>query len=434
MPFVPDNAKRSALRLALTTVVVVGVMWLGTRYGLYHLALADDGFSILTACFFLVLLRIRITLRELAAVLAITLAPFLTNTRLLGYPFSWRSAIFLLGLGGFCVLILRVLWSEGESRRLATFALLPLVALHAAGWCIPFFHGWTSRAQPDVLDLYLYSFDASLHVQPSFLFGQLMGRSYAFFAICYVAYLIPGIALALTYAGCLLAHKKKALSAFTAFFIAAPIGFVFYNFFPALGPIYVFKTGFPWYPLTTVQASHLAVKPIPLAGFRNAMPSLHAGWAYLVFWYSSRLSRLERILAAVFLVFTLITTLGTGEHYFIDLLVAVPFAVFILSLTNHLVHRPAKPSFTPLFAGLAMILVWFAALRFGLQFFWKSPVIPWAACLLTLAACFWVGRTLAKEQARGVIDFGGLPFPQRAPESSPVLNAEPETSSATLAR
>jgi len=434
MRFIPDSAIRSVPRSALTAAVVVGVLWFGTRYGLYHLAFADDGLSILTACFFLVLLRIRMTLRDLAVVLAVVLALFLTDTRLLGYPLSWRSAIFLLGLGSFCALTLRALWSQGESRRGATFTLIPLVALHAAGWCIPFFHGWTSRAQPDVLDLYLYSFDASLHVQPSFLFGQLMGRSYAFFAICYVAYLIPGIALSLSYTGCLMACKRTALSAFTAFFIAAPIGFIFYNFFPALGPIYVFKTGFPWYPLTTVQASHLAVKAIPLAGFRNAMPSLHAGWAYLVFWYSSRLSRLERILAAAFLVFTLIATLGTGEHYFIDLLVAVPFVVFILSLTNHLVHRPAKPPLAPLFAALAMILAWFAALRLEFQFFWKSPVVPWAACLLTLAACFWAGRTLANEQARGVIDLGRLPCQQRAPESSTVLNAETETSCATLVR
>ena len=39
-------------------------------------------------------------------------------------------------------------------------------------------------------------------------------------------------------------------------------------------------------------------------------------------------------MAAVVLVFTVFATMGTGEHYFIDLIVAVPYALFILSLTN----------------------------------------------------------------------------------------------------
>jgi len=391
-------------RIALSVAILCGVFWAGAQTGFYRLALTDAGFAIVTSCFFAVLLRTRLSFREVAGVLAIALLLFYVDTRILGYVSSWQSEIFLLGVAGLGVLALRVIWSEGEERRMAVFTLMPMLALHSAGWCMPLFHGWTSKAQPAVLDLYLYSFDASLGVQPSFLIGQLFVRYYPLFIVCLVVYMIPGIALALSYAGCLMKDKKTALSAFIAFFIAAPAGFVLYNFFPALGPIYTFKGIFPWHALTFAQARHLVVKPIVLEGLRNAMPSLHAGWAYLIFWYSRRLSLLERVAAGAILVFTLLATLGTGEHYFIDLVVAVPFTLMILAATNMIVHRAVAPLRMPLFIGLALTLAWFAALRFGLRVFWISPAIPWAACLLTIAACFWMGRGLSDEQARGTIE------------------------------
>jgi hypothetical protein len=61
-------------------------------------------------------------------------------------------------------------------------------------------------------------------------------------------------------------------------------------------------------------------------------------WVLLVWWYSRALSWWERSIAFFFLFFTVLATLGTGEHYLIDLVVAFPFAVFVEALVR---FRPA---------------------------------------------------------------------------------------------
>jgi hypothetical protein len=52
----------------------------------------------------------------------------------------------------------------------------------------------------------------------------------------------------------------------------------------------------------------------------------------LLIWWSLRYSKnWMRVLATVFLALTLLATLGLGEHYPIDLVVALPFAVAAMS-------------------------------------------------------------------------------------------------------
>jgi len=406
-------------RAALSLAVLLGIFWLGTHRGLYRAYFADMTFAIFTSCFFVALLRIRFRLTEVLGAVAFGLVLLLADVRILGYAASWESALSLLGLAALGLLTFRVIWWEGQQRRLAVFTLVPLLLLHSAGWFNFVVHSWTAKAQPAVLDLYLYSFDASMHVQLPFLVGQLFNRCIPFFLVCLIAYLILEVAIALTYAGCLVDDRKTALSAFAAFFIAGPIGVVCYNLFPALGPKYVFQAQFPWHPLTIEQVRHLKVEAVVLPGLRNAMPSLHAGWAYLICWYSRRLSLLERIMAAAILVFTLFATLGTGEHYFIDLVVALPFTVFVISLTTLLVHR-ARASFgMPLLVGLALTLAWFAALHFGLRTFWTNAAIPWAACLLTMAACFWMGARLAAEESKTPVEKS---WPENDVRTSPLAD------------
>jgi hypothetical protein len=84
--------------------------------------------------------------------------------------------------------------------------------------------------------------------------------------------------------------------------------------------------------MTTAQAAHLLREPIAVKGVQNASPSLHMAWVLLAWWYSRGLSVWERGIAMMFVVFTAFATLGTGEHYFIDLVVAYPFSVMMQSL------------------------------------------------------------------------------------------------------
>jgi hypothetical protein len=304
------------------------------------------------------------------------------------------SGVTLLSVASFAILVLHVIWSDGDERRLALYTVLPASLFLMSDWAAGFFLDLTEKAHPSVLDLYLYSFDASLRVQFPFLLGQQFAQHPAFgFASLWVYIALP-IAIALVYLGCLLQRRGDALPAFLALFLTGPIGIVLYNLFPAVGPIHVFNTRFPFDPLSLDQVRRLFIEPVAIPGLRNTMPSLHAAWIYLVFWYARSLSLVEKILAGVLVFLTLCATLGIGEHYVIDLVVAVPYTVFILGLVSLIVSRGRSVFLLPLSVGLVSTLGWFAALRFAPGFFWLSPVIPWLACILTLLLSYYCLRRL----------------------------------------
>src|ERR1700674_3028607 len=185
---------------------------------------------------------------------------------------------------------------------------------------------------PKTFYLYLYSVDSSLRVQFSFLLGQMFSRyQWLRFAslLFYIALPVP---LALVYAAHLRLKDKKAFPVMLAFLVTGPIGVLFYNMVPACGPVHVFGQNFPWHPLSTSQATHMVLETIPLKGARNAIPSLHMAWVLLAWWNSRGLSRLRRVIALAFVICTVLETRGTGEHYFVDLVVAFPFAVMVRAL------------------------------------------------------------------------------------------------------
>jgi membrane-associated phospholipid phosphatase len=92
--------------------------------------------------------------------------------------------------------------------------------------------------------------------------------------------------------------------------LAGGIGcWFFYWLFPAIGP--------GWYD----WLHPAAVAPAP----RNCMPSMHMAWALLVA-VNARHWGLK-ITFSIYAAMMAFATLGLGEHYFIDLLAAVPYAI-----------------------------------------------------------------------------------------------------------
>src|ERR1017187_4781422 len=93
----------------------------------------------------------------------------------------------------------------------------------------------------------------------------------------------------------LLRERSFALTAFLAFLITGPLGVVFYNLVPACGPIYLLGSSFPFDPLSLQRLRQLPLIPGAVSGARNAFPSLHMCWAFLVYWYSDGLSLRARL-------------------------------------------------------------------------------------------------------------------------------------------
>jgi hypothetical protein len=86
----------------------------------------------------------------------------------------------------------------------------------------------------------------------------------------------------------------------------------------------------------------------------------------------------------LFVLFTVIATMGTGEHYLIDLVVAFPFVLFLQAACATAVEWNDVRRWAPFVFGLATVLVWFWALRYWSHVFWHSAAIPWILCALTI--------------------------------------------------
>jgi PAP2 superfamily len=169
---------------------------------------------------------------------------------------------------------------------------------------------------------------------------------------------------------------------------------MFYNMLPACGPVHLFGPGFPWHPLTTVEAMRMRVMPVLMRGPRNAIPSLHMTWVLLVWWNSKGLPRWVRAIALTFVCFTVLATLGTGEHYFVDLVVAFPFSLMVQALCSYsLPFRSGERRIAFLY-GIFVTLVWLAMLSFTTGIFWITPLLPWAMTVGTVSSSIFLWRRL----------------------------------------
>ena len=116
----------------------------------------------------------------------------------------------------------------------------------------------------------------------------------------------------------------------------------------------------------------------------------------------------ERGIALAFVIFTVFATMGTGEHYSIDLVVAFPFAVFLQGLCALSLRWNDRARVAAVLYGLLLTLGWIGALRFAPKLFWFSPVLPWTCCILTVASAIFFQKRLAGA-ADGHIVSGPVP-------------------------
>jgi hypothetical protein len=93
----------------------------------------------------------------------------------------------------------------------------------------------------------------------------------------------------------------------------------------------------------------------------------------------------------IYVVLTVVATLGTGEHYLADLAVAVPFSVAVQALWTRSHH---KARYRVLVAATGLTLAWLIVLRYGTNFFLLSPTIPWGCILVSTVASLMLVRFL----------------------------------------
>ena len=376
---------KRAIQILLTVVLVAATAWLGTSAQFYNVAMVSAFFAIALLSVPIIHFRVQPAWIDALLVLATMLVLAGIDFRILHFKpaiMAWPS---FAGLASLLILGLRAVWAKEADRRFLFLAFVPALLFVTSEYFADDLLKFTSKVHPKVFDLYLFSFDSSLRVQIAFLVGQAFAMYSNLRAIGLIFYIGLPIPIALIYAGRLLRTREKAIPSFVAFLATGPIGVIFYNVLPALGPGHLFGNRFPWHPLTVEQTTRLYLEPIPIAGAPNAIPSLHMAWVLLVWWYSRGLAWWERAVAFAFLFFTALATMGTGEHYFVDLVVAFPFALLIEALCAFELPVTDLTRLVSVAAGLFVTLAWMEALRYAPRFFWHGAWIPWTLCAGTVA-------------------------------------------------
>ena len=377
------NGYNTGIKVLVSGLIVAGVSAAVCDYKFYG-AFVDSFFAFTVLSFVILYLRVSPKGSTVLTICSLGLVFAAIEFGILHYPAKPMVWISLFGLSAFTALPIHALWATGEKRKTLFLAFFPLLPFVVLGFFMPFILDWFSMVHPKTLDLYLLSFDSSLRVQLSFLFGQAFARSLFLAFSGWAFYMALPIPIALVYAGQLLKAREKAFEAITAFLIVGPIAMVFYYFFPAAGPRNLFGAGFPFHVFPLVAAPRLLLEPVATPGLRNAMPSVHLTCALLAWWYSRKLSLAERAVTFIFLVYTVFAVLGTGEHWFVDLIVACPFCIFLrgLCMRGDVISGRRIEAVG---VGLGGTLAWLAVLRFAPKFFWISPIIPWVLVAGTIA-------------------------------------------------
>ena len=372
-------------KTVLTAALLAIVLALSLNADFYSSSMVDAFMALSLGAALVTLLVVQPSWTNFASVAVCSVVLAGLDYRVMGFQPRFMAAFSFAGLGSLAVLGTRTIWAHKPDRTLFLYAFLPAVLFVASEYMASTLLDYTEILHPKTFDLFLYSVDSSLRVQFSFLLGQVFGRYQWFRFAGLVFYIALPLPLALVYAAHLRRKSKNAFPVMLAFLVTGPLGVLFYNMVPATGPVHIFGQGFPWHPLSTSQAMHLVLETIPLKGPRNAIPSLHMAWVLLVWWNSKGLSRWIRVIALAFVIFTVLATLGTGEHYFVDLVVAFPFALMVQALCLYPLSFKSGSRRAAFLFGTFASLAWMALISFATPFFWISPIIPWAMVIATIS-------------------------------------------------
>jgi hypothetical protein len=377
--------RQSAFRLGLTAALFAVILTLSLSWSFYYESMANAYLSLALASAVIVLGILRHSWFDLLWVIVGALFLAVLDYRVMDYKPFFMSGFSFVGLSALAVLGTRTIWAKSEDRKLLLYGFLPAVLFVASEWTASTLLDITEKLHPKTFDLFLYSFDSSLRVQISFLTGQFLLKNLWLRTASLAIYISLPLPLALVYAAQLRRQKGKALAVMIAFLATGPIGVLCYNMLPACGPVHLFGAAFPWSPLSSADAMHLNIAPVIVEGARNAIPSLHMAWVLLVWWNSRGLSRWVRGIAITYLALTVLATLGTGEHYFIDLVVAFPFSLAVQALSSYSIPTSNRDRRGAFVFGTFATLIWLALLSFNVKIFWISPIIPWSMIALTIA-------------------------------------------------
>lgn len=295
---------------------------------------------------------------------------------------GFLACLAFTGLASLTTLAVQVLRLKGSQRddKLTTLCAGSVFGFSAL--FIAFILNYTTKLHPQTYDLYLYAADQGYGIPLCAWVGGFLGGQPLLFRVCAIVYGSLPLAVSLLYAYQRSGSRPLGIRVLPAFLGGGVAVYLLYNILPAAGPYYVFGSAFPHH-LPPAPGLHL-VRLGDVA--RNAIPSMHIGCALLIFWNCRRISGWLYAVSAIYLALTALATVGLGEHYMVDLVAAVPYALALQAACAPGALR-RRPEWRLSMAGGAMLTIfWIVACRYGTLLF-HSIAFTWTASLLTLVLC-----------------------------------------------
>ena len=226
------------------------------------------------------------------------------------------------------MLLFAFLWFLIPADRHRTERLFLLcVALGPCSRCVGAVLQWLIYQCPLKYDLYIYRIDAWFG-EPSFRLGQwLMGKPVPILLIVFTYGFVTAAILGTVVLYAYLRSETEAHQIAVTFIVNLVAAVGFYLIFPVCGPMFAFPD-FPRMPPAGILPHPMAISAPP-----NGLPSVHMSTALLVCWFL-RHWWWGRIAGVAFVFFTVLATLGSGQHYLFDLFCSVPYAIGVVWVTH----------------------------------------------------------------------------------------------------
>lgn len=238
-------------------------------------------------------------------------------------------------IGTFLVMFFIARWNFADRKRSEYLLVMTLFSV-IAGSAAQGIANHLTYLRPLKLDLYIYEID-KLFGEPSFVFGQLVAKHLSLQYLVGISYgIIPMMMLGVFAAYLYFRSEEEAWQVAWIFGVNFIAILPLYLLCPVCGPRFAFPA-FPAFP------THIAIRAIPLWFAPNGVPSGHTSAALLIFWLM-RFWTWGRLAGAIFLALTLFATLGSGQHYFFDLLCAIPYAAGVCLLSTKLIRFQRRQS------------------------------------------------------------------------------------------